>query len=130
MEVTTDTPNSILSGGMGNMYMITHGLSMAGPTGLPEKRRRMNEYSTGIFWEAMKMTVERFTEIMLCNEPEFDYNEQTYSICSPDGKYYVTASDSPADMYLEFDTLDDLLDRWMIQGRPLRSILPDIDLEE
>ena len=45
------------------------------------------------------------------------------------GKYYVTASDSPADMYLEFDTLDDLLDRWMIQGRPLRSILPDIDLE-
>ena len=75
------------------------------------------------------MTVERFTEIMLCNEPEFDYNEQTYSTCSPDGKYYVTASDSPADMYLEFDTLDDLLDRWMIQGRPLRSILPDIDLE-
>lgn len=75
------------------------------------------------------MTADRFKEIMLCNEPDFGYNGQEYSICSPNGKYYVTASDSPGDLDLEFDTLDDLLDRWMIQGKTLREILPDIDWE-
>lgn len=73
------------------------------------------------------MTVKQFTEMMMCNEPEFSYNGQDYSICSPDGKYYVTASDSPSDIDLEFATLDDLLNSWMIQGCPLRTILSDID---
>ena len=71
------------------------------------------------------MTVEDFKDMMMYNEPDFSYNGQEYSICSPNGKYYVLASDSPHDVDLEFDTLDDLLDHWMIQGRPLRGILPD-----
>lgn len=74
------------------------------------------------------MTVEEFKEIMMCNEPEFGYNGQEYSICWPDGKYYVTTSDNPKDIELEFDSVDDLLDNWIIQGKPLREILPDIDL--
>ena len=74
------------------------------------------------------MTVEGFKELMTCNEPDFSYNGQEYSICWPDGRYYVTASDSPSDIDLAFDTLDDLLDHWMIQGKPLRSILPDISI--
>ena len=74
------------------------------------------------------MTVEQFKEIMACNEPDFTYNGQLYSICWPDGKYYVTASDSPGDADLVFDTLDDLLDHWIIQGAPLREILADIGL--
>ena len=73
------------------------------------------------------MTVSRFKEIMMCNEPGFTYNGQNYSICSPNGKYCVSASDSPSDLDLEFDTLDDLLDRWVIQKRPLREILPEIE---
>lgn len=72
------------------------------------------------------MTTDNFEEMMLCNEPDFSYNGQFYSICSPNGKYYVTASDSPDDVDLEFDSLDDLLDHWMIQGRPLRDILPEL----
>ena len=56
------------------------------------------------------MTVEQFKKIMSCNEPDFGYRGQEYSICSPNGKYYVTASDSPGDLALEFGTLDDLLD--------------------
>lgn len=75
------------------------------------------------------MTVEQFRKIVLCNEPDFGYNGQEYSVCSPNGKYYVTASDSPGDQELEFEALDDLLDRWMIQGKSLREILPDIDWE-
>ena len=75
------------------------------------------------------MTVDSFKEMMQCNEPDFAYNGEKYSICWPRGKYYVTASDSPSDADLEFDTLDDLLDRWMIQGHPLRHILQDIELD-
>ena len=75
------------------------------------------------------MTVDRFKEIMLCNEPEFSYRGKESSVCSPNGKYYVTASDSPSDTDLEFSTLDDLLDSWMIQGRRLREILPELDWE-
>lgn len=72
------------------------------------------------------MTLEEFKEIMACNEPDFIYNRQHYSICWPDGKYYVTASDSPGDADLVFDSLDDLLDHWIIQGKPFREILKDI----
>lgn len=75
------------------------------------------------------MTVKDFKDMMACNEPDFRYSGQTYSICSPDGKYYVTASDSPGDVDLAFDDLDDLLDNWIIQGKPLRNILPGINLE-
>lgn len=74
------------------------------------------------------MTVDDFKDMMMCNEPDFLYNGQEYSICWPGGKYYVTASDSPGDIDLEFDGLDDLLDHWMIQGRPLRDILSDIQI--
>lgn len=73
------------------------------------------------------MTVESFKEMMMCNEPEFSYHGQEYSICCPNGKYYVTASDSPGDIELEFSTLDELLERWVIQGRPLKELLSDID---
>ena len=43
------------------------------------------------------MTVERFKEIMEYNEPDFGYRGEEYSICWPNGVYYVTASDNPQD---------------------------------
>lgn len=75
------------------------------------------------------MTVEAFKEIMLCNEPAFDYNGEEYSICWPNGKYYVTASDNPDDVKLVFKSVDDLLDHWIIQGKKLRDILPEIHFD-
>ncbi|MFT9078688.1 hypothetical protein [Ethanoligenens sp.] len=74
------------------------------------------------------MTVNAFIKILACNEPDFSYNGQNYSICWPDGKYYVTAEDSPNDVDLVFQDVDDLLDHWIIQGQPLRLIIPKIDL--
>lgn len=74
------------------------------------------------------MTVDEFRELMLCNEPDFSYCGQRYSICWPDGRYYVTASDSPGDAALEFETLDDLLENWYVQGHKFLDILPDIEL--
>lgn len=74
------------------------------------------------------MTEAKFKEIMLCNEPDFEYGGELYSICFPNGKYYVTASDRPEDDKLEFDSLDALLDGWKIQGKTLRNLLPFIDM--
>lgn len=75
------------------------------------------------------MIIDKFKAAMMCNEPDFRYNGQDYSICHPDGRYYVTASDSPGDVDLTFDTLDSLLDGWVIQGKPLREILPNIEFD-
>ncbi len=75
------------------------------------------------------MTLNDFRSLLICNEPDFSYNGQVYSICSPDGKYYVTASDSPGDVDLVFASVDDLLDHWIIQGKPLREILPYIQIQ-
>lgn len=75
------------------------------------------------------MTVEAFKKMMLCNEPTFEYKGEEYSICWPDEKYYVTASDSPGDVNLEFKSIDDLLDNWIIQGKRFRNILPEIHFD-
>lgn len=74
------------------------------------------------------MTVEKFKEIMPYNEPSFSYCGKEYSICHPKDTFYVWSEDRPEDSSLEFSDLDDLLDHWMIHGKPLRQILPDIDL--
>ncbi|NJP40419.1 hypothetical protein HCH52_05075 [Oscillospiraceae bacterium HV4-5-C5C] len=74
------------------------------------------------------MTVNDFKNMMMINEPAFAYHDEEYSICWPDNQYHVTASDHPSDINFVFESLDDLLDNWMIQGRPLRQILPDITL--
>ena len=75
------------------------------------------------------MDIEEFKEMMCCNEPEFMYNGEKYSICNPDGNYYVLASDSPGDEDLVFETLDDLLENWIIQGKPLKEILPEANFD-
>lgn len=74
------------------------------------------------------MTVRAFKELLVCNEPDFEYNGQMYSICCPNGIYFVTASDSPSDIDLRFGSVDDMLDSWVIQGSPLRDILKDIEI--
>ena len=74
------------------------------------------------------MTVDQFKEILLCNEPSFSYNGEEYSICWPDGKYYVTASDDSNALELSFDNVEDLLDNWSIQGKPLRTIISSIEI--
>ena len=56
------------------------------------------------------MTIKEFETLMICNEPEFSYQGEFYSICSPNGKFYVTASDDPSAEDMEFDSLKQLLD--------------------
>ncbi len=74
------------------------------------------------------MGINAFKKILTYQEPSFGYNGKEYSICSPDGKFYVTAEDSPNDVNLVFSTADDMLDGWIIQGQPLRDIISRIKL--
>ena len=73
------------------------------------------------------MNVSEFAEVLTYQEPSFGYNGKEYSICSPDGNFYVTAEDSPGDSELVFSSVADLLNNWIIQGKPLKDIVPDID---
>lgn len=73
------------------------------------------------------MDAAQFKEVLTYQEPSFGYNGKEYSISSPDGKYYVWAEGLPGGADLVFRDVDELLDHWMIQGQPLRSILPFID---
>lgn len=75
------------------------------------------------------MTVEKFKEIMPYNEPSFGYRGKEYSICHPKDKFYVWSEDQPEDVELKFDSVDNLLDGWMIHGKTLREILPEIDYD-
>lgn len=75
------------------------------------------------------MTVEQFKEIMSCNEPTFSYNGQEYSICWPDGRYYAAVVDSSDDTVEVFESLDDLLENWTIQGKRLKDIIKDIEID-
>ena len=74
------------------------------------------------------MNIDYFKEMMYWAEPDFEYNGEQYSICHPDGKYYVLSSDRPEDEELVFRSVDEMLDGWIIQGRTLREILPDIEM--
>lgn len=74
------------------------------------------------------MTAKEVEIILSYLEPEFEYNGELYSICCPEGIFYVTASDSTEDIELEFKTVDELLDGWIIQGKPLREILDKIEM--
>ena len=70
-----------------------------------------------------------FIEMLYFNEPTFIYNGKEYSICHPENKYYVTSEDNPKDAELEFNSPDDLLDNWVIQGKLLREICKQINFE-
>ena len=74
------------------------------------------------------MTAEEFSDMMYWAEPDFEYHGEQYSICHPDQRYYVLASDRPEDKELAFDTAEELLDRWLTQGKTLREILPEIEM--
>lgn len=74
------------------------------------------------------MTVEKFRDIIRYNEPYFLFQGKTYSICHPDTMFYARCDDWPVDQDIAFQDVDDLLERWVIEGRPLKDILPEIAL--
>lgn len=71
------------------------------------------------------MTAEEFKEMIMYNEPDFLYHGVVYSICHPEEEFYTRREDQKVGEGLEFSNIDDLLDNWLIEGKPFREILPD-----
>lgn len=74
------------------------------------------------------MNIDQFKDLLDYSEPSFGYNGKEYAISSPNDKFYVWAEDRPQDVDLEFQSKDDLLDNWNIQGKALREIIELLDL--
>ncbi len=73
------------------------------------------------------MTANEFRESLICNEPDISYQGKNYSICHPEERYYIFSEDDLAVNDLVFESADDLLDHWILGGKPLREIIPEID---
>ena len=79
------------------------------------------------------MTLEEFESILNYEEPDFEYHGKWYNICWPHGcfpdvDFGVAAYDGVGDEFPTFHGLDDLLDNCIIEGKPLREILPEIEM--
>ena len=75
------------------------------------------------------MTFEDFRESYIENCNEFAYWDSKYCIgmyyLTDDGK--VTCCLGPDDDGILIDSMEDVLDKFIINGRPFREILPEID---
>lgn len=61
---------------------------------------------------------------IMVNEPAFYIGDKQYSVCCPNSKrFYTWDSDNNE---LNFKDISDLLDNWIINGKPFREIVQDI----
>ncbi len=56
---------------------------------------------------------------------EFGYNGREYSICPVHGIYAAGEAWEPS---IEFETIDELLENFRVQGKKLEEIITDIEL--
>jgi hypothetical protein len=56
---------------------------------------------------------------------EFKYRGKTYSICPLDGAFVAGEADGEDNM---FETLEDLLERFTLEGKPLRDAVLDLEI--
>ena len=61
---------------------------------------------------------------LMINEPQFDLGNKQYSVCCPSNDVYSTW-DSDGNTF-DFRGISELLDNWMIEGKPFRSIIESI----
>ena len=60
---------------------------------------------------------------LMVSEPAFYVGEKQYSICYADGIFGTWDSDGNT---FNFYSISDLLDHWIIEGRPFRAIVETI----
>lgn len=60
---------------------------------------------------------------LMINEPAFYVDEKQYSVCCIDGIFGTWDSDGNT---FDFHSVSDLLDHWIIGGRPFREIIETI----
>lgn len=60
---------------------------------------------------------------LMINEPAFDIGGKQYAVCCINHVFGTWDSDGNT---FNFDSVDDLLEKWMIDGKPFQEILPTI----
>ena len=78
------------------------------------------------------MTLKDFTTILGCSEPDFGYHGKWYTICWAGNTFpnvdFGVSSFEGNEEFRNFHGLNDLLDNCIIEGKPLREILPEIEM--
>lgn len=73
------------------------------------------------------MKIADFVDVLMCNEPTFDYNGTEYNICYIKNQFYIGISgDESTDKV--FDTVDEMLNDYYIDGKPLKQIVDKINI--
>lgn len=61
---------------------------------------------------------------LMINEPAFDVGDKQYSVCCPKNDLFATW-DSDGNEF-DYTSVADLLDNWIVDGKPFREIVPNI----
>lgn len=68
-----------------------------------------------------KRQIELF---LMINEPAFTIGDIQYSVCCPEDQLFCTW-DSEENTF-DFSSLDDLLDHWIVDGKPFREVIDSV----
>ena len=60
---------------------------------------------------------------LMMNEPAFDVGDRQYSVCCVNGIFGTWDSDGNI---FDFASISDLLDNWIVDGKPFRNIISTI----
>lgn len=70
------------------------------------------------------MTIDELRKYLELDDIEFSYNGKDYFICPLNNIFSAGEADKTE---AEYKTFDDLINNFMIEGKPLKDIITDID---
>ncbi|MEG0898053.1 MAG: hypothetical protein RSD01_08700 [Ruthenibacterium sp.] len=74
------------------------------------------------------MTEKAFREMIVCNEPLFTFRNEDYQILQPTDRF-LAGSVNNEDSDEWFDTVNDLLSNWKLDGVSLKDALAEIQYQ-
>lgn len=72
------------------------------------------------------VSLKQLHDELITNDISFSYKDKEYVIC-PLNKFCVGEAGNDEDNQ-SFDTFDDMISNWIIEGRPLKDIVDQIKL--
>ena len=69
------------------------------------------------------MTIEEFKDMVATTDTTYEYNGKTFLACGTDKGYEFLSNEERA----YYDTIDDLVNNQIFDGKPLKDCLPQVD---
>lgn len=69
------------------------------------------------------MTIEEFKDMVATTDTTYEYNGKTFLACGTDKGYEFLSNEERT----YYDTIDDLVNNQMFDGKPLKDCLPQVD---